>query len=205
MRRLVALLSVILLAGAAPFTTAAQPEELPLGSALPSVDASLQQVDGTTVSLPDLVGETATVFIFWSNQCPWVDKYEGRVQDLAAAYAENQAVRVVRVNSNDASAFPKESLAASRKQATEAGYAATYVKDATGALAKALGAARTPHAFVFDSAQTLVYAGTIDDSPGDPSNVSAPYLRNAVEAVVAGSEVPVADTKAFGCMIKLPR
>ena len=205
MRHCLALLGLCLFILAAPWTTTAQPEELPLGSALPSVDAPLQRVDGSSTSLSALTGDTATVFIFWSNQCPWVDKYEARVQDLAAAYAENDAVRIVLVNSNDASAFPQESLEASRARAQEAGYAATYVKDATGALAEALGAARTPHAFVFDRAQTLVYAGTIDDSPGDPANVSTPYLRNVVEAVVSGGDVPVADTKAFGCMIKLPR
>jgi thiol-disulfide isomerase/thioredoxin len=205
MRRYIALFGVCLFVIAAPWTTAAQPEELPLGSALPSVNASLQHVDGSSPTVSALMGETATVFIFWSNQCPWVDKYEGRVQDLAAAYAEEDAVRIVLVNANDASAFPSESLAASRARAEEADYAAEYVKDPTGTLASALGAARTPHAFVFDGAQTLVYAGSIDDSPGDPESVTTPYLRNAIEAVVSGTEVPVADTKAFGCMIKLPR
>lgn len=202
MRRFAVILGALVLTFL-PYTADAQPEELPLGSSLPSTDASLQRVDGTSVSVEALLGSTATVFIFWSNQCPWVNKYESRVQALVEDF-KGEGVQVVLVNANDASAFPKESLAASRARSQEADYTAPYVKDAGGTLAMALGASRTPHAFVFDGTNTLVYAGTIDDSPGDPSNVSKPYLRNAIQAVVSGSEVPVADTRAFGCMIKLP-
>jgi len=202
MRQFALVFSAFLL-GLVPYTAEAQPEELPMGSSLPSVDASLQRVDGTSVDVDGLQGSTATVFLFWSNQCPWVKKYEDRVQDLVESF-QDDGVQFVLVNANDASAFPQESLEASRARSQEAGYSASYVKDPGGTLAKALGASRTPHAFVFDQTNTLVYAGTIDDSPGDPSNVSKPYLRNAIQAVVSGSEVPVADTRAFGCMIKLP-
>lgn len=203
MQRFAAFLGVLALLFVMPRGVEAQPEQLPLGSSLPSVDGPIQRVDGTGVDLSALTGSKATVFLFWSNQCPWVDKYEDRVQELVETFQGN-GVQFVLVNSNDASAFPKESMKASQARAESAGYTATYVKDPSGALANALGASRTPHAFVFDSTNALVYAGTIDDSPGDPSNVSKPYLQNAIQAVVSGSEVPVADTKAFGCMIKLP-
>lgn len=181
----------------------AQPEELPLGSSLPSPSTTLQDVDGTSVSVSDLLGSTATVFVFWSNQCPWVDKYEDRVKDIVGAY-QGQGVRFVLVNANDASAFPGESLDASRKKAESTNYGATYVRDPQATFARSLGASRTPHVFVFDGSQTLVYAGTIDDSPGDAGNVSKAYLRDALDAVTSGSDVPVADTKAFGCTIKFP-
>lgn len=181
----------------------AQPEELPLGSALPSVEGPLQRVHDGTASVADLTGAQGTVFLFWSNQCPWVDKYAGRVQDLIGTFT-GQGIQFVLVNANDASAFPKESLDASQAVASDYPQA-TYVKDANAALARALGASRTPHAFVFDAQNTLVYAGTIDDSPGDPGAVSTSYLNDALSAVVAGNDVPVADTKAFGCMIKFPQ
>ncbi len=200
--RAVVLAAALVFAGVA--TVSAQPEELPLGSPMPAVDEPLVNVrSGDAVPVDDLPGDAATVFIFWSNQCPWVDKYEERVQELVAA-VQGDAVSVVLVNANDASAFPRESLEASRTRAEDAGIDATYVRDPQGALASALGASRTPHAFVFDDAQTLVYAGAIDDSPADASAVSKPYLRTAVEAVLAGDPVPTPDTKAFGCTIKRP-
>jgi hypothetical protein len=183
-------------------TASAQPEELPLGSSLPAANGSLQVVGGGTTSVSELTGASGTVFLFWSNQCPWVDKYEGRVQDLIGSFS-GQSIRFVLVNSNDASAFPKESAQASASVAQN--FDATYVKDSGAALAQALGASRTPHAFVFDAQNTLVYAGTIDDSPGDPGAVSKTYLRDALSAVVNGEDVQVADTKAFGCTIKFPQ
>jgi thiol-disulfide isomerase/thioredoxin len=192
----------LLLGGAMP--AAAQPEELPLGSPLPSVEAPLVRAeDGAEVPVSDLTGERATVFVFWSNQCPWVDKYEDRIAALGEQ-VRGEGVSMVLVNANDASSFPRESLEASREKAASAGYDAVYVRDPDAALATALGASRTPHAFVFDEAQTLVYAGAVDDSPADASSVSKPYLQQAIEAVLAGESVPTADTKAFGCMIKYP-
>jgi hypothetical protein len=78
----------------------------------------------------------------------------------------------------------------------------TYVVDGGAAFAKALGASRTPHAFVFDSNNALIYVGTIDDSPGDPGNVKKTYLSDALTAMVGGSAIGVPKTEAFGCTIK---
>jgi len=182
---------------------AGQSEEIPLGSALPDITAQFPAVDGTTKSVDDLLGEEATVLLFWSNQCPWVDKYEARVRDLVSTY-RSQGVAFVRVNSNDPTAFPRESLSGSTERAEEGEYQTPYVRDPKAALANVLGASRTPHVFVFDDTQTLVYAGTIDDSPADASAVKKTYLDDALTAILEGNDVPVADTKAFGCMIKFP-
>lgn len=179
----------------------AQPDPMPIGSSMPS--ATLQQAGGGTIQLPNAAGETGTVVIFWSNQCPWVDRYEDRVTDLVNQF-QDQGIRFLLVNSNDASAFPQESLEVVRERASDRGYAATYVRDANATLARAVGATRTPHVFVFDENETLVYTGTIDDSPSGPGGVSNRYLANALQAVTAGEEVPTPQTKAFGCTIKFP-
>lgn len=173
-------------------------QELPLGSSLPSV-SGLQNVEGGGAQLSELAGESGTVVIFWSNQCPWIDKYEDRVTALADEY-QSQGLPFVLINSNDATAFPKESAEASQERAS--GYPMTYLRDNGSAAAQAFGASRTPHVFVFDGNNSLVYVGAIDDSPGDPSSVGETYLADALGALASGSEVPVAQTKAFGCMIK---
>jgi len=163
--------------------------------------ATLQQVDGSTVPLSAVAGETGTVLLFWSNQCPWVDRYEERVMDLVERF-QSQTIQFVLVNANDASAFPQESLDASQERANERGYQAVYVRDPGSSLARALGATRTPHAFVFDADETLVYTGTIDDSPSGTDGVTKTYLADALEALTGGGDVPVPRTKAFGCTIK---
>jgi thiol-disulfide isomerase/thioredoxin len=177
----------------------AQPEPMPIGSSMPS--ATLQQTDGTTLQLPSASGEAGTVVIFWSNQCPWVDRYENRVIELVNRF-QGQGMRFMLVNANDASAFPQESMDAMQERADA--YPAPYVRDEEAQLAQALGATRTPHAFVFDGDQTLVYTGTIDDSPSGESGVSATYLADALSAIASGEEVPMPQTKAFGCTIKFP-
>lgn len=177
-------------------------QEAPLGTTLPQLDRSLQTVDGSTVTLGGLRGSTATVIVFWSNQCPWVDKYEERVVALAARYRD-QGVNFVMLNPNDPNAFPQESAQEGRARAQRGAYGQMpYVIDARSQLATALGASRTPHVFVFDSNNALVYVGGIDDSPGDPGNVSKQYLADALDAVGAGRAVSVSQTRAFGCTIK---
>ena len=180
-----------------PSMAAGQSQELPLGSSMPMADQAMPQADGSQASLSSLAGTTGTVVIFWSNQCPWVDKYEGRVKALHNDYS-GQSINFVLVNSNDASAFPQESAQVS----AEAGYAMPYLMDKSSVLANAFGASRAPHVYVFDGDQSLVYVGTIDDSPGDPGNVKNTYLADALSALVSGDAIPVAKTKAFGCTIK---
>lgn len=180
---------------------AAQTPELPLGSAMPMSDRALARAGGGQATLAELAGERGTAVVFWSNQCPWVDKYEQRLLSLAREF-EAQGISVVLVNANDASAFPQESQERSQQRARAAGYTMPYLVDTGSQLARAFGAERTPHVFVFDANRTVVYVGTVDDSPGDPANARENYLRDALSAVAQGESVAVPKTKAFGCMIK---
>ncbi len=186
-------ISAALLFAALP---AAQAQELPLGSKLPSVSVGGQ-------SLPGLAGSQGTVVVFWSNQCLWTGKYADRVKSLAKEFS-GQGFNFVLVNANDASAFPQES--AEEVQSAASKYPQmTYFKDASAAAAQAFGAVRTPHVYVFDGNESLVYAGAVDDSPSDPSNVQEPYLENALQALAGGQDVSVAQTKAFGCQLNPPQ
>lgn len=187
-----------------PLSAGGQPQELSPGATLPRPDATLQRVNGATTPVSGLLGSKGTVFVFWSNECPWVDRVEGRVQRLAQDVRPS-GVQVVLVNANDASAAPTESLEASRKRADRQGYQMPYVRDPEATFARALGASRTPHAFFFDAQRRLVYVGAIDDSPSDPDRVEEPYLRSAITAVLNGETPEVATTKPFGCTLKYAR
>lgn len=180
----------------------AQSEELSLGSTLPLADRTMTDaVSGRQARLADLGGERGTVVVFWSNTCPWANKYESRLNELARTYT-GRGFGFALVNPNDPVAFPDEAADASRQRAESNGYGVPYLMDAGSELARAFGASRTPHVFVFDANDRLVYVGTIDDSPGDPSNVGASYLGDALSAAAGGSPIGVAKTKAFGCTIK---
>ena len=179
----------------------AKAQELVLGSTIPGSDVELQNVTGGTISISGLTGDAATVVVFWSNQCPWIEKYTGRFNAIVNDFSE-RGVKFVLVNSNDGDAYPQESLEQSVAAARGFGQGVSYVSDQSSDLARAFGAERTPHVYIFDGAGELAYVGAIDDSPGDPDNVTSQYFRQALDAVTGGRSVPVPTTKAFGCMIK---
>ena len=170
---------------------------------LPLADRPMSAVGAEAVTLADLVGPSGLVIAFWSNSCPWVEKNEARLVALANEY-QSEGVNFVVVNANDPNAYPSEAPAALATQAANGKYPFPYLIDAEAALARALGAQRTPEIFVFNPDRIQVYAGAIDDSPALADNVTTPYLKSAIEALVAGSAVAQAVTKSIGCTIKFP-
>lgn len=190
----------VLLLGTSP--AAAQTEEIAIGDPMPTIEEPLQHVTGTgMVELDELTGSVGTAFIFWSNQCPWIDRYESRVRELVRTFSD-EGVEFVLVNSNDATAFPQESLDSSRERAEDRDYQATYVRDPEARLANAFGAARTPQVFLFDENRSLVYTGTIDDSPADADAVRDHFFRDALSSLVEGEAIEESRTRPFGCTIK---
>jgi peroxiredoxin len=199
-RRLIASFAVFSL-GLVVHTAVAQDAAIPLGTPMPGQDVGLVDASGGTTTLAALKGSELTTVVFWGNRCPWIIRYEDRIKLLSNELGSEAKVFVL-VNSNDASAFPAESAEASATYASEKGLRVSYLSDARSDLARAFGASRTPQAFVFDAAGTLVYSGAIDDSPGDPDNVSKQYLRDALLSLGRSQPVSVPETKAFGCMIR---
>ena len=193
MRRLLPL--VLLVAAGA----SAQP--LTYGDPVPLADASFAAADGAQTTLATATGSAGLVVVFWSNACPWTDRYAPRLADLVARYTP-AGVGFVLVNSNDPAQNERETAAASRGAAASAGLAVPYLADPSGQLAAAFGAENAPHAFFFDGTGALRYDGTLDDSPTSPDRVRVPYLAQAMDQSVAGLAIEVQRTQAFGCTIK---
>lgn len=176
-------------------------QPLDIGATLPMAGESMQNVTGSATSFGQQMGEQGLAVIFWSNTCPWVAKYEDRVLALAEEY-EQAGIGFVIVNANDPSEYPEEGTDAIRQHAAEMGYPFPYLVDEGSRAAVAFGASRTPQVFLFDSDNTLVYEGTVDDSPSDAAQVTEEYFRDAMDQLIAGTQIAVQKTKAFGCTIK---
>ncbi len=189
----------LLLLLAAPFAASAQ--ELPLGSPLPLADQTFSRADGQSGTLASLAGSKGTVVVFWANKCAWVDRYEDRLLGLAREYGA-QGYNFVLVNSFNGATDANEAPDKSAARATAKSYAVPYVTDAGGALAKALGAARAPQVFVFDSNKSLVYVGAIDDSPSDAAAAKQRFLSDALRAGSAGKAPETTRSEALGCLIR---
>lgn len=174
---------------------------LALGEPAPRAGVKMKSVDGTLVSIADMAGKNGTLVIFSCNACPWVKAWEDRIAALGNTYRA-RGVGVIAVNSNDPGQVAEDGFEEMQTRARERGFQFPYVVDATSGVAVAFGAARTPEVFLFDRSGRLVYHGAIDDNAKEPAKVESTYLRDALEAVIAGKSVAVKETKALGCTIK---
>jgi peroxiredoxin len=172
---------------------------LPLGATAP--DFELPGVDGARHSLADYADAEALVLIQSCNHCPYVQAWEGRINAVARDYAD-RGVAVVAISSNDAEAFPEDAFPEMVKRAEDKQFAFDYLYDEEQRVVRSLGATRTPEVFVFDRDRKLVYHGTVDDSRDDEAAVTEPYLRNALDAVLAGRAPEVQETPPQGCFVK---
>ena len=169
-----------------------------LGTEIPQFE--LPGVDGRDHSTADYADAEALVLIQSCNHCPYVQAWEDRMSAIARDYAD-RGVRVVAVNSNDAEHYPEDSFEEMRKRSAARGFAFDYLYDEPQAVARELGAERTPEVYLFDRERRLVYHGAIDDNR-DEAAVGRRYLRDAIEAVLAGREPETRETPPVGCTIK---
>ena len=70
---------------------------------------------------------------------------------------------MVAINSNAAKFDKEDSIIEMRSHAAKNKYNFPYVQDKNSKLAKLFGATKTPHIYLFDSNDILVYKGAIDD------------------------------------------
>jgi peroxiredoxin len=178
------------------------PAALPLGRTAPLADTPMKSVDGSDVSIAKAAGKNGTLVIFMCNHCPWVKAWQTRIASIGND-AVTRGVGVIAVNSNDPVQFPEDDFDSMKRQAETLGLKFPYVVDATSDVGRAFGATRTPEAFLFDAKGKLVYHGTVDDNARNEQAVAKTWLRDAVAAVAGGKRVPIGETKAFGCGIKL--
>ena len=179
-------------------------KELDLGSILPLGDIKMADISGKDVSLNDAKGKNGLLVIFSCNTCPWVIAWEDRYVELADTY-KDKGVGIVAINSNETQFENVDSMEEMQEHAKEQGYNFYYTMDNGSKLASEFGATRTPHIYLFDNKDKLVYRGAIDDNARKPDKVENTYLADAIDNMLAGSAIDPATTKALGCAIKFAK
>jgi len=199
---LLTLLLAALAAAQTPITTLAP------GAAAP--DFKLPGVDGKTHTLKDFARAKLLVIVFTTNHCPTARAYEQRLIQLVRDYRD-KGVALVAISPNAPDAVRLDELGytdlgdsfeemKTRARHSQFNFPYLYEGDLTG-ISRAYGPTATPHAFVFDSDRKLRYLGHIDDNERE-SLVKSRDLRNALDALLAGRDLPAPQTRAFGCSIK---
>ncbi|MFN0076209.1 MAG: redoxin domain-containing protein [Prosthecobacter sp.] len=184
--------------------------ELKIGEAAP--DFELIGIDEEKHTLKDYADADLLMIAFLSNHCPTSQAVEGRIKKLVKDY-KGKGLKLVAINPNDPAALRPDELGYSKyndsfpemkHHAKEQGFNFPYLYDGdTQKTALAYGCLATPHVMIFDQERKLRYQGRLDDSRYDAeATVTSPDARNAIEALLAGKPVPVAETKPHGCSTK---
>jgi peroxiredoxin len=172
---------------------------LDLGAMAPDF-GDLQGADGKRYSPRSFDGKPVLVVLFTCNHCPYVVSYEDRMVAIQRDYSA-KGVQLVAINSNDDKAYSEDGYPQMVKRAKDKAFNFPYLRDPDQKAAEAYGAVCTPHVFAFDKERVLRYRGRIDDSR-DAQRVKSHDLRNALDDLLSGKSVRVADTRPFGCSIK---
>ncbi|MFO7868801.1 MAG: thioredoxin family protein [Bacteroidales bacterium] len=169
-----------------------------------ATDFSLQNVDGSMVSLSDYPEAKGFIVIFTCNHCPYAVAYEERIIELHAKFAP-LGYPVIAINPNDSKDYPEDNFEAMQKRAKEKQFPFVYVFDKGQKIYPQYGATHTPHVFVLEKQNEkniVQYIGAIDNNYEEPENVTETYVADAVHALLRDTEIPKTKTVAIGCSIK---
>lgn len=142
--------------------------------------------------------QLTTVLVFTTTDCPIANRYAPEIQRLATRF--DGPVRFTLVYP-----VPADTDATIREHLKTFGYTLQWERDARQALVKKTGVTVTPEVAIIDSTGRLLYRGRIDDRyvdfGRDRPQPTVRDLERSLEAVVAGKPVPVAETRAVGCIL----
>ncbi len=167
-------------------------------------DFKLKNVDGKMVSMSDYSDAKGFIVVFTCNHCPFSKAYETRIMQLDKKYAP-LGFPVIAINPNDVVKSPGDSYENMQELSNEKSYSFPYLYDESQKVATEFGASRTPHVFILqkdEKAAMVKYIGAIDDNADEPENVKVKYVQDALNSIISGKNVEVAETKAIGCTIK---
>ncbi len=196
---------------AAPAASSAAPEHpVPLAIGASAPDFQLVGVDGKTYTLASFASSKVLVVIFTAVHCPTAEVYEQRIKQLVSDYRDRgvgfvviqpnspKAVRLDEMGYTDLG----DSLDDMKVRAAYRQFNYPFLYDGeTQSVARQYGPTATPHVFIFDQQRKLRYQGRVDSNPRE-AYAKVPDARNAIDAVLAGTAVPVEKTPTVGCSIK---
>jgi len=175
-----------------------------VGQPAPAFD--VKDINGKDETLEQYKGKI--VVLEWTNpDCPFVRKHygSGNMQQLQK-YALGKGVVWLTINSGAPGKEGALDEAAAKAKISETGAQDTaYILDPKGTLGRLYGAKATPNMYVIDTEGKLAYEGAIDDKPTpDPDDIKGAdnYVKDAIDSLLAGKQLAVAQTRAYGCSVK---
>ncbi|HLF94264.1 MAG TPA: redoxin domain-containing protein [Planctomycetota bacterium] len=157
-------------------------------------DFTLKDVSGKSHALSGLKDVKAVVLLFMGIECPRSVAAEPRLDDLAKKHAGKAAFLAIDSNWHESSKEIADHCA--RRD-----FRMTYLKDEGGKVAALYKVEIQPTAIVLDADLKVRYRGLIDDHKVEEL-VRNHYLRDALDALLAGKVIEKKSTEPVGCTIK---
>ena len=172
---------------------------LAIGAKAP--DFSLPATDGKTYGLADFATAKVLVVFFTCNHCPFVTGSD-EVTRATAERFKGKGVVFVGINSNSENTYETDGFSHMVERMKEHRFPWVYLRDKSQDVARAYGALRTPHFYVFDGERKLVYTGRGLDNPREAAKSTVNDLDRALDEVTSGRQVSVPLTNPIGCNVK---
>lgn len=198
LRATLSALSAVVLVGAIAPAALAQGKPTPLKAGDAAPDFTLTSWDGKkkfTLSDYRAKGDKAgsiVVVDFWCAKCPASRRADPVLSQITRDYAKKGVV-FIAVDSNKL--VKGKALA---DYIAKAKLPFTIVEDDNFTIADKFGALVTPHVFVVDPKGKIRFAGGMDNRRRPSDSDYQPYLRRALDALLAGGSPAVTKARAYG-------
>jgi peroxiredoxin len=172
---------------------------LKIGQKAPSF--TLPATDGKTYTFDDFNQSKFLVVFFTCNHCPYVLGSDEVTRQTALKFS-SKGVGFIAINSNSANTFREDDFEHMVKRMEQYKFPWVYLRDETQDVARAYGALRTPHFYIFDEVRKLVYTGRGVDSPRDASQITVNDLDRVLTEITDGKAISIPQTNPIGCNVK---
>ena len=176
-------------------------ESIELNTKIPLQYEKMLATNNQYYSINQMKKENGLVVIFTSNTCPFVVMWEDRYK-LIEKLCNNNDMGLVYINSNYQKRNGDDSFKEMQTHANKQNYMYPYLLDKKSKIANAFRAKTTPHIFIFNNKDLLVYKGSIDDNYEDSKRVKNFYVQDAIKSLSNNDSITIKTTKAIGCSIK---
>ena len=166
-----------------------------------AIDFRLPSTEGKEYSLSDFDKFRYLVIFFTCNHCPYVIGSDEVTRATAVKYS-SRGVGFAGINSNSDNTYAEDSFPNMIKRMEKHNFPWVYLHDKSQEVARAYGALRTPHFYVFDNDRKLVYTGRGVDNPRDTTKMTINNLDNVLDELTTGKNISVPLTNPIGCNIK---
>lgn len=161
----------------------------------------LPATDGKKYSLADFDAFPVLVIFFTCNHCPYVIGSDEVTRQSADKFS-TRGVQFVGINSNSKNTYPEDDFEHMVSRMNTYQFPWVYLYDESQDVARAYGALRTPHFYMFQKNRTLIYTGRGVDNPRDTTKMTVNNLERALEEHLAGRKISVPVTNPIGCNVK---